>query len=58
MHISFLLLFITHSLPCFSKDFVMHVGGAVWALDWCPRVDDNSENGIEPEVIDMMPSSK
>ncbi|XP_073272262.1 uncharacterized protein [Primulina huaijiensis] len=34
-----------------SKDFVMHVGGAVWALDWCRRVDHNSENGIEPEFV-------
>ncbi|XP_075514535.1 uncharacterized protein LOC142549461 isoform X2 [Primulina tabacum] len=34
-----------------SKDFVMHVGGAVWALDWCPRVDNNSENDIEPEFV-------
>ncbi|XP_073140705.1 uncharacterized protein [Henckelia pumila] len=34
-----------------SKDFVMHVGGAVWALDWCPRVDHNSKNDIKPEFI-------
>ncbi|KAG8389281.1 hypothetical protein BUALT_Bualt02G0212600 [Buddleja alternifolia] len=34
-----------------SKDFVMHVGGAVWALDWCPRVDRNSENRIESEFV-------
>ncbi|KAH6806101.1 Transducin/WD40 repeat-like superfamily protein [Perilla frutescens var. frutescens] len=34
-----------------SKDFVMHVGGAVWALDWCPRVDWNPENCIKPEFV-------
>ncbi|KAK6139900.1 hypothetical protein DH2020_026345 [Rehmannia glutinosa] len=32
-----------------SKDFVMYVGSAVWALDWCPRVDRNSENHIKSE---------
>ncbi|KAL0704602.1 hypothetical protein Bca4012_071027 [Brassica carinata] len=26
-----------------SKDFVMHVGGSVWALEWCPRVHVNPE---------------
>ncbi|KAK6151548.1 hypothetical protein DH2020_014183 [Rehmannia glutinosa] len=34
-----------------SKDFVMYVGGAVWALDWCPRVDRNSENHIKSEFV-------
>ncbi|PSS23600.1 General transcription factor 3C polypeptide like [Actinidia chinensis var. chinensis] len=27
-----------------SKDFVMYVGGHVWALDWCPRVHQRSES--------------
>ncbi|PIN03478.1 hypothetical protein CDL12_23999 [Handroanthus impetiginosus] len=34
-----------------SKDFVMHVGGSVWALDWCPSVDCNSENPIKSQFI-------
>ncbi|EYU35152.1 hypothetical protein MIMGU_mgv1a001852mg [Erythranthe guttata] len=33
------------------KDFVMHVGGAVWALDWCPTVDCNTENHIKSEFV-------
>ncbi|KAL0338607.1 UNVERIFIED_CONTAM: hypothetical protein Sangu_1382800 [Sesamum angustifolium] len=32
------------------KDFIMHVGGAVWALDWCPRVH-NTENNIKSEFV-------
>ncbi|KAM7254662.1 hypothetical protein ACFE04_019903 [Oxalis oulophora] len=27
----------TTTPPEFSKDFVMYVGGSVWAMDWCPR---------------------
>ncbi|KAI3471962.1 hypothetical protein Pfo_028650 [Paulownia fortunei] len=34
-----------------NLDFVMHVGGAVWALDWCPRVDRNSENHVKSEFV-------
>ncbi|KAL6545088.1 hypothetical protein OROHE_009995 [Orobanche hederae] len=34
-----------------SKDFVMYVGGSVWALDWCPRVHRNSENQIKSEFV-------
>ncbi|GFP97062.1 hypothetical protein PHJA_001850300 [Phtheirospermum japonicum] len=34
-----------------SKDVVMYVGGSVWALDWCPRVDRNSENHIKSEFV-------
>ncbi|XP_051116469.1 uncharacterized protein LOC127241453 isoform X2 [Andrographis paniculata] len=34
-----------------SRDFVMHVGGAVWALDWCPRVEHTSNNHIKAEFI-------
>ncbi|XP_042049984.1 uncharacterized protein LOC121795510 isoform X1 [Salvia splendens] len=33
------------------NDFVMNVGGAVWALDWCPRVYRNPENCIKSEFI-------
>ncbi|KAL0410078.1 UNVERIFIED_CONTAM: hypothetical protein Slati_3597500 [Sesamum latifolium] len=33
------------------KDFIMHVGGAVWALDWCPRVHRNTENHIKSEFV-------
>ncbi|GER30647.1 transducin/WD40 repeat-like superfamily protein [Striga asiatica] len=34
-----------------SNDFVMNVGGSVWALDWCPRVDSNFENRITSEFV-------
>ncbi|CAK7336486.1 unnamed protein product [Dovyalis caffra] len=33
-----------------SKDFVMYVGGSVWALDWCPRVHERPENHIKREI--------
>ncbi|KAL6574964.1 hypothetical protein OROMI_012249 [Orobanche minor] len=33
------------------KDFVMYVGGSVWALDWCPRIHHNSENHIKSEFV-------
>ncbi|KAG6399069.1 hypothetical protein SASPL_140543 [Salvia splendens] len=33
------------------KDFVMHVGGAVWALDWRSGVDRNPENSIKSEDV-------
>ncbi|XP_011094381.1 uncharacterized protein LOC105174093 isoform X1 [Sesamum indicum] len=32
------------------KDFIMHAGGAVWALDWCP-FHCNTENHIKSEVF-------
>ncbi|KAG2686544.1 hypothetical protein I3760_09G010400 [Carya illinoinensis] len=34
-----------------SKDFVIHVGGHVWALDWCPRVHERHECPIKCEFI-------
>ncbi|XP_035544454.1 uncharacterized protein LOC108983424 isoform X2 [Juglans regia] len=34
-----------------SKDFVIHVGGHVWALDWCPRVHERPECPIKCEFI-------
>ncbi|KAI5580886.1 hypothetical protein BDE02_08G183100 [Populus trichocarpa] len=34
-----------------SKDFVMHVGGSVWALDWCPRVHERPDNHIKREFV-------
>ncbi|XP_059455964.1 uncharacterized protein LOC132186150 isoform X2 [Corylus avellana] len=36
---------------CYSKDFVLYVGGHVWALDWCPRVHERLENHIKCEFI-------
>ncbi|KAK2978877.1 hypothetical protein RJ640_030926 [Escallonia rubra] len=36
---------------CCSKDFVMYVGGSVWALDWCPRAHEISECDIKTEYI-------
>ncbi|XP_059646714.1 uncharacterized protein LOC132293301 isoform X2 [Cornus florida] len=37
--------------PELSKDFVMHVGGPVWALDWRPRVHERSDSNIKCEYI-------
>ncbi|XP_041024907.1 uncharacterized protein LOC121265365 isoform X2 [Juglans microcarpa x Juglans regia] len=34
-----------------SKDFVIHVGGHVWALDWCPRVHESPECPIKCEFV-------
>jgi general transcription factor 3C polypeptide 2 len=34
-----------------SKDFVMHVGGSVWAMEWCPRVHGNPDAQAKCEVI-------
>ncbi|XAR58567.1 hypothetical protein NMG60_11014014 [Bertholletia excelsa] len=34
-----------------SKDFVMYVGGSVWALDWCPKVHQTSDCDIKCEFI-------
>lgn len=34
-----------------SKDFVMYVGGLVWALDWCPRVHERPDRDINLEFI-------
>nr|GEZ49719.1 hypothetical protein [Tanacetum cinerariifolium] len=34
-----------------SKDFVMFVGGHVWALDWCPRVHQSSDYDCNVEFI-------
>ncbi|KAL3628329.1 hypothetical protein CASFOL_027375 [Castilleja foliolosa] len=34
-----------------SKDYVMYVGGSVWALDWCPRDDQNSDTHIKSEFV-------
>ncbi|XP_021986505.1 uncharacterized protein LOC110882925 [Helianthus annuus] len=34
-----------------SKDFVMYVGGPVWALDWCPGVHQSSTFDTNVEFI-------
>ncbi|KVI07947.1 uncharacterized protein LOC112515196 isoform X2 [Cynara cardunculus var. scolymus] len=34
-----------------SKDFVMYVGGLVWAMDWCPRVHERPDCDINLEFI-------
>nr|XP_043610155.1 uncharacterized protein LOC122581903 [Erigeron canadensis] len=34
-----------------SKDFVMYVGGHVWALDWCPRAHPSSNSDTNVEFI-------
>ncbi|PKI79404.1 uncharacterized protein LOC116195821 isoform X1 [Punica granatum] len=33
------------------KDFLMYVGGPVWALDWCPRADGRPDCHIKQEFI-------
>ncbi|XP_070666187.1 uncharacterized protein [Malus domestica] len=37
--------------PELSQDFVMYVGGPVWALDWCPRVHRSSDDHPKCEFI-------
>lgn len=37
--------------PESRKDFVMYVGGLVWALDWCPRVHHKSDSQIKCEFL-------
>ncbi|KAG2319698.1 hypothetical protein Bca52824_012911 [Brassica carinata] len=34
-----------------SKDFIMHVGGSVWALEWCPRVHENPDAQTKCEFL-------
>ncbi|KAL7617978.1 hypothetical protein Lser_V15G01927 [Lactuca serriola] len=34
-----------------NKDFVMYVGGHVWALDWCPILHQNSNTDINVEFV-------
>lgn len=33
------------------KDFVLYVGGLVWALDWCPRPERGTHSDIKCEFI-------
>ncbi|KAI3831069.1 hypothetical protein MKX03_036082 [Papaver bracteatum] len=33
------------------KDFLLYVGGHVWALDWCPRVIQKSDSDIKCEYL-------
>ena len=35
---------------CYSKDFVLYVGGHVWTLDWCPRIHEMPDYHIKCEV--------
>ncbi|KAE8696924.1 DNA binding protein, putative isoform 2 [Hibiscus syriacus] len=32
-------------------DFVMYVGGSVWALDWCPQIHENPNSLVKCEVL-------
>ncbi|KAK9127704.1 hypothetical protein Syun_016501 [Stephania yunnanensis] len=34
-----------------GKDFVVYVGGPVWALDWCPTVLERSDSGKRCEYL-------
>ncbi len=36
---------------CGSKDFVMYVGGHIWALDWCPRIHETPDYNNKCEVL-------
>lgn len=33
------------------RDFVMNVGGPVWALDWCPQIHEKPDSSIKCEFI-------
>ncbi|KAM0947406.1 putative transcription factor WD40-like family [Dioscorea sansibarensis] len=37
--------------PSSRNDFVLHVGGSVWALDWCPRTDEKTEGQVNCEYL-------
>ncbi|BFG38665.1 hypothetical protein CerSpe_249390 [Prunus speciosa] len=39
------------SSPELSQDFVMYVGGPVWALDWCPRVHQRPDYHPKCEFV-------
>ncbi|KAM5559532.1 hypothetical protein ABKV19_020943 [Rosa sericea] len=39
------------SSPELSHDYVMYVGGPVWALDWCPRVHESHDHHAKCEFI-------
>ncbi|KDP42720.1 hypothetical protein JCGZ_23660 [Jatropha curcas] len=39
------------AIPESSKDFVMYVGGSVWALDWCPSADERPDCHIKCEYV-------
>ncbi|XVF81205.1 hypothetical protein PTKIN_Ptkin15bG0137300 [Pterospermum kingtungense] len=41
----------SNASPESCKDFVMYVGGSVWALDWCPRVHKNPNSPVKCEFI-------
>ncbi|KAH0466056.1 hypothetical protein IEQ34_006159 [Dendrobium chrysotoxum] len=34
-----------------SDDFVLHVGGSVWSLDWCPRPYENIDCNVKCEYL-------
>ncbi|XP_020260323.1 uncharacterized protein LOC109836741 isoform X1 [Asparagus officinalis] len=34
-----------------DSDFVLHAGGLVWAMDWCPRNQENSGNNLKCEYL-------
>ncbi|XVE78102.1 hypothetical protein DITRI_Ditri13aG0117000 [Diplodiscus trichospermus] len=44
-------LYGSNASPESWKDFVMYVGGSVWALDWCPRVHENPNSPVKCEFI-------
>ncbi|KAK7342874.1 hypothetical protein VNO80_25832 [Phaseolus coccineus] len=33
------------------RDFVMNVGGSVWALDWCPQIHEKPDSSVKCEFI-------
>ncbi|KAJ1375714.1 AT hook, DNA-binding motif, partial [Sesbania bispinosa] len=37
-----------------SRDFVMNVGGPVWALDWCPRRHEDPDCSIKCELQTLL----
>ncbi|KAG0473222.1 hypothetical protein HPP92_015079 [Vanilla planifolia] len=34
-----------------NDDFVLHVGGSVWALDWCPRLHEDGGHNVKCEYL-------
>lgn len=44
-------MFLSHLSLKICKDFVIYVGGSIWALDWCPRVCHRPEYQTKNEFI-------
>ncbi|KAK8970178.1 hypothetical protein KSP40_PGU009666 [Platanthera guangdongensis] len=47
---------LMEKLPCSSStfdndDFLLHVGGSVWSLDWCPSLHENTDGDVTCQYL-------